>query len=170
MCREEVSIHVIQSRSHILNTYSEAISDYAERKFSRDGVDLITDARVSAVESDKVIYSVKDAEGKTVTRELLSNFVLWSTGIAMNPFTERVSNLLPNQVHRKAIETDAHLRVKGAPLGDVYAIGDASTVSPPLSLISGINHRCCGDRDVHSEPSTRARGRGRQGQEREDRL
>jgi NADH dehydrogenase FAD-containing subunit len=47
----------------------------------------------------------------------------------MNPFTQRVSNLLPNQVHKKAIVVDAHLRVKGAPLGTVYAIGDASTVS-----------------------------------------
>jgi NADH dehydrogenase FAD-containing subunit len=47
----------------------------------------------------------------------------------MNPFTERVSSLLPNQVHKKAIEVDAYLRVKGAPLGDVYAIGDCATVS-----------------------------------------
>jgi len=47
----------------------------------------------------------------------------------MNPFTERVSNLLPNQVHKRAIEVDAHLRVTGAPLGDVYAIGDCATVS-----------------------------------------
>jgi NADH dehydrogenase len=46
----------------------------------------------------------------------------------MNPFTERVSNLLPNQYHKKAIEVDAHLRVKGAPLGDVYAVGDCATV------------------------------------------
>ena len=35
----------------------------------------------------------------------------------MNPFTARVSSLLPNQVHKKAIEVDAHLRVKGAPAG-----------------------------------------------------
>lgn len=46
----------------------------------------------------------------------------------MNPFSARVSSLLPNQVHKKAIEVDAHLRVMGAPLGDVYAIGDCSTV------------------------------------------
>ena len=46
----------------------------------------------------------------------------------MNPFTQRVSDQLPNQVHKKAIEVDAHLRVKGAPLGEVYAIGDASTI------------------------------------------
>ncbi|KAJ6597216.1 pyridine nucleotide-disulfide oxidoreductase-domain-containing protein [Mycena vulgaris] len=128
ICREEVSIHVIQSREHILNTYSEAISNYAEDKFNRDGVDLVTSARVGAITPEHVIYTVKDAEGKTQQHSIPSNFVLWSTGIAMSPFTERVSNLLPNQVHKKAIEVDAHLRVKGAPLGTVYAIGDCATI------------------------------------------
>lgn len=61
-----------------------------------------------------------------------TKFVLWSTGIAMNPFTQRVSDLLPNQVHKKAIVVDAHLRVKGAPLGEVYAIGDCATVRMPI--------------------------------------
>ena len=42
----------------------------------------------------------------------------------------------PNQVHKKAIEVDAHLRVKGAPIGEVYAIGDASTVSGILVVWS----------------------------------
>lgn len=42
----------------------------------------------------------------------------------------------PNQVHKKAIEVDAHLRVKGAPAGTVYAIGDASTVSGILRIPS----------------------------------
>jgi hypothetical protein len=84
---------------------------------------------VGAVNPDYVIYTTRDAEGKTVQHTIPTNFVLWSTGIAMNPFTQRVSNLLPNQVHKKAIEVDAHLRVKGAPLGEVYAIGDCATVS-----------------------------------------
>ena len=46
----------------------------------------------------------------------------------MNPFTRRLCSLLPNQFHRKAVETDAHLRVKGAPRGTIYAIGDCATV------------------------------------------
>ncbi len=93
-----------------------------------DSIDLITSARVQAVDVDKVTYSRRGPDGKTETHEIPTNFVLWSTGIAMNPFTRRVADLLPNQVHKKAIEVDAHLRVKGAPLGEVYAIGDASTV------------------------------------------
>lgn len=115
VCRKDVSISVIQSRSHILNTvsfflhsgrfiqfnhvhcmlqYSEAISKFAEDKFLHDGIDLITNARVSAVTPDHVVYTTKNAEGKPETHEIPSNFVLWSTGIAMNPFVARVSSLL----------------------------------------------------------------------------
>ncbi|KAG5654134.1 hypothetical protein H0H81_007186 [Sphagnurus paluster] len=133
ICRKEVSIHVVQSREHILNTYSEAISQYAEKKFNRDGVDLITSARVAEVTKDSVTYTTKDPiTRKTVTNTIPTNFVLWSTGIAMNPFAKRVTDLLPNQVHKKAIVVDAHLRVKGAPLGEVYAVGDNATMETSL--------------------------------------
>ena len=97
-----------------------------------DQIDLVTSARVASVQPDKVVYTKKTADGKIETHEIPTNFVLWSTGIAMNPFTRRVSELLPNQVHKKAIEVDAHLRVKGAPLGTVYAIGDASTIETSI--------------------------------------
>ncbi|KIK08159.1 hypothetical protein K443DRAFT_663480 [Laccaria amethystina LaAM-08-1] len=130
--REEVSIHVIQSREHILNTYSEAISKFAEEKFSRDKVDLVTSARVAAVTPDHVIYTTHSADGKIEQHSIPTNFVLWSTGIAMNPFTKRVSSLLPNQAHKRAIETDAHLRVKGAPLGELYAVGDCATIETSI--------------------------------------
>ena len=80
------------------------------------------------IQKGKVIFTTKGEDKSLVEKEIPSNFVLWSTGIAMNPFTQRVSALLPNQVHFKAIEVDAHLRVKGAPLGTVYAVGDASVV------------------------------------------
>jgi hypothetical protein len=91
---------------------------------------------VESVHPTHVVYTKRTRDEKTgadvITRHTIpSNFALWSTGIAMNPFTRRLCDLLPNQVHRKAIETDAHLRVKGAPLGTVYAIGDCATVRSP---------------------------------------
>ncbi|TDL25012.1 nucleotide-binding domain-containing protein [Rickenella mellea] len=133
LMREEVTIHVIQSQEHILNTYSEAISKYAENKFKRDNVNVITNARVSEILPTSVVYTSKDKNtGEINEHKIPSNFVLWSTGIAMSPFTARVSDLLPNQVHKKAVEVDAHLRVKGAPSGEVYAIGDAATVDTNL--------------------------------------
>ena len=42
----------------------------------------------------KVYKMTKDKEGKTETHSIPTNFVLWSTGIAMNPFVARVSSLL----------------------------------------------------------------------------
>ncbi|KAM6500321.1 hypothetical protein JOM56_003335 [Amanita muscaria] len=133
ICREEVSIHVIQSREHILNTYSEAISKFAEEKFRRDGVNLITSARVSAVDHEKVTYTTKNRDGKTEKHDIPTNFTLWSTGIAMNLFAEKVTGYLPNQAHKKAIVVDAYLRVKGAPRGSVYAIGDCSTLETSVT-------------------------------------
>lgn len=50
----------------------------------------------------------------------------------MNPFAQRVSDLLPNQVHKRAIVVDSQLRVLGAPMGTVYCVGDASTINTSL--------------------------------------
>lgn len=50
----------------------------------------------------------------------------------MNPFTQLVAALLPNQYHKLALEVDSHLRVLGAPLGTVYAIGDCATIETRL--------------------------------------
>jgi NADH:ubiquinone reductase (H+-translocating) len=47
---------------------------------------------------------------------------------AQTDFCKRISSKLSAQNNRHALETDSHLRVIGAPLGDVYAIGDCSTV------------------------------------------
>ena len=60
-------------------------------------------------------------------------FCLWSTGVAQNPLCQRVAAKLSGQNNRHALETDTHLRVAGTPLGDVYAIGDASTVQNNVS-------------------------------------
>lgn len=98
---------------------------------------LRVDARVQKVEEDAVTVSIKDPknpDSKPSIEVLPSGFTLWSTGIAMNPFTKTVVEKLPNQFHRKAVEVDQHLRVRGAPPGTIYAIGDASTVrlsAPP---------------------------------------
>ncbi|KAL8277059.1 hypothetical protein RQP46_010593 [Phenoliferia psychrophenolica] len=130
--RDQISVHIIQSRDHILNTYSQKISEYAEQKFARNDIDTILNARVKEVRDGSVVYTHKDENGKTVEETLESGFTLWSTGIAMNPFSEKIASLLPNQYHKHALEVDSHLRVIGAPLGTVYALGDCATVETRL--------------------------------------
>ncbi|CAG8141988.1 unnamed protein product [Penicillium salamii] len=125
--RNEISVHIIQSRSHILNTYDEALSKYAEGRFTRDGVEVLTNARVKEVRGDRVLFSQVE-DGKTVTKEIPTAFCLWSTGVARAEISETLSDKLEGQNNKHALETDSHLRMIGAPLGDVYAIGDCSTV------------------------------------------
>lgn len=127
--RNEISVHLIQSRGHILNTYDEALSKYAEERFDRDQVDVLTNSRVKEVHPDRIVFTQKGEKGETITKELPMGFCLWSTGVSQTPFCERISAMLgPAQTNKHALETDTHLRLNGTPLGDVYAIGDCSTV------------------------------------------
>lgn len=57
----------------------------------------------------------------------------------MNPFTSKVASLLSNQYHTHALEVDSHLRVLGAPLGTVYALGVLDPFIHPLSATSNVN-------------------------------
>ncbi|CAG8520118.1 11900_t:CDS:10 [Diversispora eburnea] len=43
--RKEVQVSIIQSSDHILNTYDKRISDFAEKKFERDNINVITNAQ-----------------------------------------------------------------------------------------------------------------------------
>ena len=129
LLRNEISVHLIQSRGHILNTYDEAVSKYAEARFARDQVEVLTNARVSEVKEDRIIFSQKDDAGNVVTKELPMGFCLWSTGVSQTEFCHSLASKLgESQANRHALETDPHLRLNGTPLGDVYAIGDCSTV------------------------------------------
>ena len=129
LLRNEISVHIIQSRSHILNTYDEAVSRYAEDRFARDQVNVMTNSRVKEVEPDKIVFTQKQEDGSIQTKELPIGFCLWSTGVAPTALSKKLAAKLgESQTNRHALETDPHLRLNGAPLGDVYAIGDCSTV------------------------------------------
>jgi NADH dehydrogenase len=79
--RNEISVHLIQSRGHILNTYDEALSRYAEQRFAHDDVEVLTNSRVVEIQPDKIIFTQKGENGQIVTKELPMGFCLWSTGV-----------------------------------------------------------------------------------------
>jgi len=133
LLRNEISVHVIQSRSHILNTYDEALSQYAEQRFAHDSIDIQTNSRVKEVKSDRILFSQKDEAGKVITKEIPMGFCLWSTGVAQTDFCKRLAAKLDGQNNKHALETDTHLRLSGSPLGDVYAMGDCATVQNNVS-------------------------------------
>ncbi|KAI1485108.1 hypothetical protein F5X96DRAFT_661468 [Biscogniauxia mediterranea] len=129
LLRNEIAVHIIQSRGHILNTYDETLSKYAEERFARDQVQVLTNSRVKEVGEDKIVFTQENGDGEVVTKELPMGFCLWSTGVSQSELCQRLAAKLgsaQNNLH--ALETDTHLRLNGTPLGDVYAIGDCATV------------------------------------------
>ncbi|KAG2177772.1 hypothetical protein INT43_003019 [Umbelopsis isabellina] len=131
--REDISVTIIQSRDHILNTFDSSISAYAEKKFERENLNVVVNARVERINENTVAYSIKNkADSENPTRhEIPYGFCLWSTGISMTPFAENISQKLEAQKHSRALITDGNLRLKGIPDGSVYAIGDCATIENP---------------------------------------
>ncbi|XP_004365104.1 NADH dehydrogenase [Capsaspora owczarzaki ATCC 30864] len=133
LCQKYVSVSLVQSADHILNTYDESISLYAEKKFKMQNINVITRARVLQVNPTSVEYTER-IDGKDVPKTLNYGMCVWSTGIKQVPLVETIATHLDkSQNHRRALVTDSRLRVIGAG-GDMFAIGDCATMAMPHLL------------------------------------
>ena len=63
--KDYVKISIVELMDHILNMFNEKIYNYAEKKFSREGINLMTGYRVSAVE-EKELVIVKTKSGEEI--------------------------------------------------------------------------------------------------------
>lgn len=119
---QHVNIVVIQSGDHILNAFDQRISQFAEKKFQRDGIEVKTGCRVMEVQ-EKVIVMKDKKTGKGM--EVPYGMVVWSTGIGTRPFISDFMNQI-GQSDRRVLATDEWLRVKGCE--NSYALGDCATI------------------------------------------
>eukprot|EP00250_Pteridium_aquilinum_P011955 c20413_g1_i1 orf=301-2175(-) len=117
-----VKIVVVQSGDHILNMFDERISEFAEQKFQRDGIEVKTGCRVLEVQKKALVVKQKSS-GKKV--EVPYGMVVWSTGIGTRPVISAFMNQI-GQSDRRALVTDEWLRVKGCE--NTYALGDCATI------------------------------------------
>ena len=136
--REFVKVYIIQSQDHILNTYDLKISKYAEDKFMREGINVLTRSRVMSVSDGIITYSKSKKESSAQEEHKIPfGLCIWTTGIGMQPFTESIANKIDSQMHSRALMVDEHMRVKGAyqgpdaDHGDILALGDCSAVMIP---------------------------------------
>ena len=125
-----VSLSLIQSNDHILNTYDQKISEVAERQFRKLDINLITGARVKEVKPDAVVYLDKKTQQMM---ELPFGMCVWSTGIDVVAITKQLMGRLSDaqDVKKgKVLFTDNKLRVRGKDTDHrIYAIGDCASVS-----------------------------------------
>ncbi|KAL8497472.1 hypothetical protein ACS0TY_020974 [Phlomoides rotata] len=120
--KDLVSISVIQSGDHILNTYDERISTFAEQKFRRDGIEVLTGHRVLSVLDRTVNMKIKST-GQNIS--IPHGMVVWSTGVGTRPVVKDFMEQI-GQGNRRILAINEWLRVKEC--DDVYALGDCATV------------------------------------------
>eukprot|EP01121_Diplochlamys_sp_Union-15-3_P014824 TRINITY_DN4782_c0_g7_i1.p1 TRINITY_DN4782_c0_g7~~TRINITY_DN4782_c0_g7_i1.p1 ORF type:complete len:606 (-),score=98.54 TRINITY_DN4782_c0_g7_i1:2-1819(-) len=119
----DVSLVLIQSGDHILNTFDKKISIYTEEKFKRDKIDVRTNARVKEVNEKEVLVTEK---GKETPLSIPYGTLVWSTGLSPNPLVTKLTDAVPEQQHSKGLKVDSKLQVRG--VKDIYALGDCAIV------------------------------------------
>lgn len=122
MVKDLVKITVIQSGDHILNTFDERISSFAEQKFTRDGIEVKTGCRVVSITNKEITMKIKSTgEDCSVPHGL----VVWSAGIGTRPVIRDLMEQV-GQGKRRVLATDEWLRVKGCE--GMYGLGDCATI------------------------------------------
>ncbi|XP_050213177.1 external alternative NAD(P)H-ubiquinone oxidoreductase B3, mitochondrial-like [Mercurialis annua] len=121
--KDFVKITLLEAADHILGMFDKRITDFAEEKFKRDGIDVQLGSMVVKV-SDKEISTKVRGNGSTAS--IPYGMVVWSTGIGTHPVIRDFMQQI-GQTNRRAVATDEWLRVEGC--NDIYALGDCATVN-----------------------------------------
>ncbi|PKI62800.1 hypothetical protein CRG98_016808, partial [Punica granatum] len=120
--QELVKITLLEAADHILGMFDKRITEFAERKFKRDGIDVRTGSMVVKV-SDKEI-ATKERSGEVSS--IPYGMAVWSTGIGTRPVIRDFMQQI-GQAKRRALATDEWLRVEGT--DSIYALGDCATIN-----------------------------------------
>ncbi|KAG8634436.1 hypothetical protein MANES_17G039000v8 [Manihot esculenta] len=121
--KDFVKITLLEAADHILNMFDKRITDFAEEKFKRDGIDVKLGSMVVKV-SDKEISTKVRGNGETAS--IPYGMAVWSTGIGTHPVIRDFMKQI-GQTNRRALATDEWLRVEGC--NNVYALGDCATIN-----------------------------------------
>jgi len=117
-----VKISLIEAADHILTMFDKRITNFAEDKFGRDGIDVKTGYKVVKVSKDAITMQ-NPATGNI---SVPYGMAVWSTGIGTRPFIVEFMKQI-GQGNRRVLATDEWLRVREC--DGVYAIGDCATIN-----------------------------------------
>ena len=109
------------------------ISDYTERHFRRENIEVLMNTFVKEVKQREVVIQLK---GSSELKAIPCSVVVWATGIKARPLTNKIREIigLNIQTNRMGVLTDPYLRVKGVEDGSIFALGDCATIEQPKLL------------------------------------
>ena len=120
----DIRVILIEGASRILPALPERISIATSKILTRMGIDVRTNARVSAVRAD----GIELASGEFIPAEL----TVWAAGVKGPDVLARLDGLEVNRVGQ--LVTDAKLMTTRDP--DIFAIGDCAAVPQPPSDVT----------------------------------
>ncbi|MBX7167769.1 MAG: NAD(P)/FAD-dependent oxidoreductase [Pirellulales bacterium] len=117
----QAKILLLEAGPRVLSTYPEVLSARALDSLQRLGVDVQTDARVTAIEPDRVVY---ERGGQSIT--LFTRTVFWAAGVQASPLGERLHQRARAPLDRAGrVVVEANLTVPGHP--EIFVIGDLAS-------------------------------------------
>ncbi|CAB81256.1 NADH dehydrogenase like protein [Arabidopsis thaliana] len=158
-----VQITLLEAADHILTMFDKRITEFAEEKFTRDGIDVKLGSMVVKVNDKEISAKTKAGEVSTIPYGM----IVWSTGIGTRPvikdFMKQIGQV---SSQRRALATDEWLRVEGC--DNIYALGDCATINQRKVMVAaqqGTYLAKCFDRmevcEKNPEGPIRIRGEGR---------
>ena len=136
-------VTIFDSKDHIHNFYDKSISKEMRKFFTRENVEVISDAQISAVSAGELKWARVEANGTSGGSSSASGesagaipfgLCVWSTGNAIHPLVADLRKKLgeKEQSNERALVCDLSLRVHGAE--DIFALGDCATVDQGMLL------------------------------------
>jgi NADH:ubiquinone reductase (non-electrogenic) len=133
---EYFKLTLVEALPHLLSMFKKDIIQNVEDHLVGQGVKLMLNAMVTEAESEKVHLKRKDGTVQSLDYGML----LWVGGVCMRPFVRELCEKIgkeAGQNDRRGLVVDECLRVKGTPLGDVFAVGDcAFSGKPPTAQVA----------------------------------
>ncbi|CAM4816475.1 unnamed protein product [Rotaria magnacalcarata] len=117
----DVKIALIEALDHILSMRDKQISDYTERHFHRENIDVLMNTFVKEVKQHEVVVQLK---GSDELKSIPCSVVVWATGIKPRALTNKLREII------------------GVADGSIFAIRDCATIQipklkfPQLEIIS----------------------------------
>ncbi|XP_065877763.1 external alternative NAD(P)H-ubiquinone oxidoreductase B2, mitochondrial [Euphorbia lathyris] len=121
--KDFVKITLLEAADHILNMFDKRITEFAEKKFQRDGIDVKLGSMVVKVSEKEISTKVR---GNGEITNIPYGMAVWSTGIGTRPVVRDFMKEIGQQ-NRRALATDEWLRVEGC--DGIYALGDCATIN-----------------------------------------
>jgi len=127
-------VTIIEALPCLLAMFKKEVQDHVKEHLTQQGVDVKLGFMLKEAEQDKVHIANKEGKKETIPYGML----LWVGGVCRRPFTENLCKQIGlDQTDRRGVVVDECLRVKGTPLGEVFAVGDcAFSGKPPTAQVA----------------------------------